>query len=257
MNLKDLPLADRRKLTRMSPTLVSSFPNAGKSFCVEGLPEEEKQRTIIIDLESKGTPNDFDDQYRTVVRIKPVGMIPPEKAHLYVDYENVKYKSLPELMVYMRAALAHPDVDRIVIDSFTSLVDQLELYFVTLSNGFTVWLKYSQELTEWFSLLKEEARFNAKYIYVLGHYRPSKPTKDGKIDTEAERFTVVKGTMHHKLVESNFNCVLTIEDHKLVADNSNEYDSTRIHQKLSPYESQLNSFKEFEEDVAKIFQPQE
>lgn len=257
MTLKDKDLLERRKLTRMSPTLVSSFPNEGKSFCVEGLDPEDKQRTVIIDLESKGQPNDFDEEYRTIIRIKPEGLVPADKAHLYKDYDNVKFKTISELMLYIRKALAHPDVDRVVIDSFTALVDQLELYYVSVNNGFTTWVNYSKALTEWFSLLKEETRFNAKYIYVLGHYRPSKPDKDGKVDSEAERFTVVKGTMHYRLVESNFNCVLTVADHKLTADNDNHWDSTRIHKQLSPYESKVNSFKCFEQDVANVFCPTE
>ncbi len=261
MTLKDLSLQDRRKLTRMSPTLVSSFPNTGKSFCVEQLDDEDKKRTIIIDLESKGQPNSFDDEYRTIIRIKPSGLIPPERSHLYVDYENVKYKTLAELMTYLRAALAHKDVDRVIIDSFSSLVEQLEVQYVTTSNGYTVWNNYNKELSDWFALLKEETRFNAKYVYVLGHYRPSKASKgkDGKVttDTEAEKFTLVKGNVHFRMVEANFNCVLSIEEHKLFADNDNEYDSTRIHKSLSPYESDLNSFKSFEADLAEVFAPNE
>ena len=137
MNFKDVDLATRRKLTRVYPVLVSSFPNTGKSFCVEELEPEDKARTILIDLEGKGQPNDFDDEYRTIIRIKPDGIISPEEAKLYVDYDNIKFKTLAELKLYIRAALAHADVDRIVIDSFSSLVEQLEVLYVTTSNGLT------------------------------------------------------------------------------------------------------------------------
>jgi hypothetical protein len=252
MTLKDLDLTERRKLTRMSPTLISSFPGTGKSYAVEMLTEEEKQRTVVVDVEGKGLPNDFDDQYRTVVRMKPLGDIPKERAHLYNDYDNVKYKTLSELALYLRKALAHKDVDRIVMDSFTALVDQLELHYVTTSKGFTIWNSYNHEITEWFALLKEEVRFNGKYLYVLGHYRPAKADKTGKVDEAAERHTLVKGTMHYRMVESHFNCVLSVEDHKLVADNDNAWDSTRIHKELSPYESEVNSLAEFEKAVANL-----
>jgi len=248
MTLKDLDLSTRRKYTRMSPTLISAFPNSGKSAAVEFLSDDDKARTILVDTEAKGLPNDFGDEYRTIVRLKPT-MISPEKKHLYIDYDNVKYKTLTELQIYLRAALAHEEVDRVVLDSFTALVDQLELHFVTVNSGFTTWANYSKELTEWFSLFKEEARFHGKYLYVLGHYRPSKPDKDGKVDTEAEKFTVVKGTMHYRLVESNFNCVITVEDHKFKADNDNPFDSSRIHKKMSPYESEENSIAEFEQAI--------
>ena len=259
MTLKDTPMATRRRLTRMSPTLVSSFPNTGKSFCVEQLKDEDKARTIIVDLEGKGLPNSFDDEYRTIIRIKPAGLVPPEKAHLYIDHENIKFKTLSELMPYIRLALGHPEVDRMVIDSFSALVEQLEVLYVTTSNGYTVWNTYNKELSEWFSLLKEETRFNAKFVYILGHYRPSKASKgaDGKVttDTEAEKYTLVKGSVHFRMVEANFNCVLSLEDHKLFADNDNPYDSTRIHKALSPFETEVNSFKELEEKFAEVFNP--
>jgi len=69
--------------------------------------------------------------------MKPLGDIPKSKSHLYTDYDNIKYKTLSELAIYIRKALAHKDVDRIVIDSFTALVDQLELHYVTVSKGLT------------------------------------------------------------------------------------------------------------------------
>jgi len=253
MTLKDLDLTTRRKLTRAYPVLISSFPNMGKSSAAEFLSEEDKKRTIIIDVENKGLPNDGDYEYRTVVRIKPEGQVHPTQAHLYVDYDNVKYKTLTELQNYLRKALAHPAVDRVIIDSFTALVDQLEVHFVTVNNGYAVWVNYSKELTNWFSLLKSEARFNGKFIYVLGHYRPAKDSKD----TDVEKFTLVKGTMHYKMVESNFNTVLTVGDHKFIADNDNEYDSTRIHKDLSPYESELNSLAELEEALTNPSNPKE
>ena len=247
MLLTDLSIGERKRLTRDYPLLISSRPGAGKSRSVETLTPEEKQRTIIIDLEAKGLPNDFDDEYKTVVRIKPEGLIPPEKQHLYKDYENVKYKTLSELQLYIRKALAHKDVDRLIIDSFTALVDQLESHYVTVNNGFTTWVNYSKALTEWFSLLKEETRFNAKYVYVLGHYTPSKDPKD----TDAEKFTKVKGTMHYRMVEANFNSVISIDDdHKFFADNDNAYDSTRITAKLNPYTSEDNSIAELEQTFA-------
>ena len=257
MNFADIPLPERRKLTKLYPILVSAFPNEGKSACVEDLEPEDKLRTVLLDIENKGQPNDFDDEYFRVVRIKPSGILPPEQAHLYIDYDNVKYKTVAELMLYIRPVLSDDRVDRLILDSFSSLVEKLEVLFVTTSNGYTVWNAYNKELSEWFSLLKEETRFNGKLVYVLGHYRPSKAAKDksGNVttDEEAERYTLVKGNVHFRMVEANFNCVLTIEDHKLTADNDNHYDSTRIHKSLTPFETQLNSFKELENSLEAHF----
>ena len=249
MTLEDKSPAERARLTRLYPMLISSRPGAGKSRAIEQLPPEELKRTIYIDLENKGTPNLFDDDFYKVVRIKPEGLIPADKVHLYKDTKNVLYKSLSELMLYIRKALASPKIDRLILDSFTALVDQLEAHYVTVNNGFTTWVQYSKALTEWFSLLKDETRFNAKFVYVLGHYVPAKDSKD----TDAEKFTKVKGTMHYRMVEANFNSVLTINDHKFIADNDNEWDSTRINEKLNPLETKDNSIQELEQLIADTF----
>ena len=247
MTLKDIPINERRKLVRSYPVLISSFPNAGKSAAVEDLEPEDKMRTAIIDIEGKGLPNDFDDEYFRIIRLKPV-TITPGKEKMYEDYDNVKYKTLPELKVYIPALIAHESVDRVIIDSFTQLVDTAEKYYVSVSNGFTVWKLYNEELYDWFCLLKEETRFNGKFVYVLGHYKPAKDAKD----TESEKFTQVKGREFYRMVESHYNTVLTIEDHKFIADNDNVYDSTRINKHLSPFESELNSLKELELKLTSI-----
>ena len=251
MTLKDREIGERRRLTKPYPILIVSAPKKGKSRSIEQLSEEDRMRTVYIDIENKGLPNLLDEDFFRVIRIKPSGIIPEERAKLYEDYENVKFLTLTELQNYIRKVLAHPDVDRIVIDSFTALVDQLEAHFVTVHNGYTVWTTYSKELTAWFSLLKEETRFNAKYVYMLGHYVPSKDKKD----LDAEKFCKVKGTMHYRMVEANFNSVITIDDHKFVADNNEEYDSTRINELLNPLETEDNSIAELEQLIADKLNP--
>ena len=69
----------------------------------------------------------------------------------------------------------------------------------------------------------------------------------------------MKGTMHYRMVEAHFNSVLTVSDHKLIADNDNEWDSTRINEKLNPLETKDNSIQELEQLIADTFlakQPQ-
>ena len=101
---------------------------------------------------------------------------------------------------------------------------------------------------DWFTLLKSETRFNGKFVYVLGHYKPAQDPKD----TESETFTQVKGKEFYRMVGSHFNTVLTLDDHKFIADNDNAYDSTRVHKALSPYESEANSLAELESTLTSI-----
>ncbi len=242
MNLEGKSLEQRKKLTKSYPVVITGFPGCGKSAAVEMLSDEDKMRTIIMDLEGKGLPEDFGDEYYKIIRLKPI-----DSTSKFKDEGNVIYKTIEEILPYFSKAMASDKIDRIVIDTFTAYVAEAERHFVTVSNGFTVWNQYNQILHDLFRTLKEEAYTHGKYVYVLGHYKPSKDTKD----SDAEKFMVVKGNAHFRLCESHFNTVVTIEDFKFIADNTNQFDSTRIKRSLSPYESKLNSLAELEEALSK------
>lgn len=245
MNLTGIDLTTRKKLTKAWPILIAGFPGCGKSSAVEMLSDEEKARTIIYDLEGKGLPEDDESLYRGIIKVKNVFETGTD--YLYQDVDNIKYKNIDEIMAHMRKAIAHEDVDRIIIDSFSTLVDEFEKHYVTVSNGFASWIQYNKELYSWFRMLKEETYTHGKFTYVLSHYKPAKDPKD----TESEKFTTVKGKDHFRMVESHFNTVLTIEDFQFKADNMETFDSTRIKRSLSPYESKENNLAELEEALTK------
>jgi len=134
MNFKEKPIAERRKLLRNYPLLISGPPNTGKTAAIETLSDEDKSRTVFFDLEGKGLVEDYEDQYFRVVRFKPM-VVEPGKEAMYTDYENVKFKTLPELKVYFESIMASDQVDRVIIDSFTALVDTAEKYYATVNNG--------------------------------------------------------------------------------------------------------------------------
>ena len=241
MTLENIPLEERQKLARSYPVLMSAFPNSGKSASVEFLSDEDKARTIIFDVENKGLPEDEPELYRSIYKLKPRDVDPKSKG--YKDHGNVKYLSITELISRIVAAIGHKDVDRIIIDSFTSFVSELENHLVVVHNGFTVWTKYSIALNEFFAMIKEETNTHGKFVYILGHYRPAKDKKD----TESEQFTQVKGTAHYRMVESNFNTVLSLEDFCFVADNSDAFTSTRVKRSLNPLRTEDNDMNKLEE----------
>lgn len=133
MNLENIDINERKKLTRSYPVLISSFPKAGKSAAVEFLPEEEKKRTVIFDVENKGLPEDDESQYRSVYRFKPSDIDTKSKG--YKDHGNIKYLTIEEMMKRIQLAIGHKDIDRVVIDSFTAFVAEFERHYVTTSNG--------------------------------------------------------------------------------------------------------------------------
>jgi hypothetical protein len=242
MTLENLDLQQRKKLTKSYPVVIAGFPGCGKSAAVEMLPAEEKMRTMFFDLEGKGLPEDMEDEYYKVIKLKPI-----DSTKAYKDEGNIIYKSIEEVLPYFSKAMASSKIDRVVIDTFTAYVAEAERYYVTVSNGFTVWNQYNQILHDLFRVIKEETYVHGKFVYLLGHYKPSKDKKDA----DAEKFMVVKGNAHFRMCESHFNTVLTIEDFKFMADNSATYDSTRIKRSLSPFESKENSLAELEELLTK------
>ena len=251
--LKGVDKLTARKMTRAFPVLVLGKQGSGKTFSMEQLSSDEKARTIYINFENKNLPNDFGDEYRTVVQVKPAGMLAPEVAHLYVDYDNVKYKTLEEMKIYCRKALAHKDVDRMVFDSTTSMHEQLERHYVSVSKGFTVWTTYAAEILNWLSLLKEETNFNNKFVWVFGHNVPPKNSKNME---EADPYVQIKGnTFPRGSYEANFNTVINVEDHMFTADNDDSFNPTRIHKTLSPYTSETNSLQELEAALSALYLP--
>jgi hypothetical protein len=242
MNLQDKTLEERKKLTRAFPVVIVGKPGCGKSAAIEFLPAEEKMRTIILDVEAKGLPEDDEADYYKVIKLKSI-----DSDNDLKDHGNVMYKTIEELLPYFKKAMASDKIDRIVVDTFTAFVSELERHYVTVHNGFTVWNSYNQQLHDFFRMLKEETYTHGKFVYVLGHYKPSKDKKD----QDAEKFMVVKGNAHYRLIESHFNTVVEVDEFKFRADNSDEYDSTRIKRSLSPYESKENSMAELESALNK------
>ena len=222
MNLKDIDVKERKRLTRSFPILIAAFPNAGKSTASEFLSPEDKKRTIIFDIENKGLIEDLPEDYRSIYKLKPENIPPTTKS--YKDNGNIRYLSITDMLPRIIAAIGHKEVDRVIIDSFTAYVNALEANLVTVHSGFTIWSKYSIALNEFFATLKEETNFHGKFVYLLAHYRPAKDKKD----TESEQFAQVKGTAHYRLVESNFNTVLSLQNFQFIADNSDEYTSTLL-----------------------------
>lgn len=93
-------------------------------------------------------------------------------------------------------------------------------------------------------MLKAECHAHAKFIYVMAHYKPVKKEL-------GDRKTVsVRGNEWYALIESEFNTVVeaVVEggEFKFVADNSDEFTSTRVARSISPIETEQNSLDELE-----------
>lgn len=241
MTLKNIELNERKKLTRAYPVLVAAFPKAGKTTSLEFLSDDDKARTVFFDAENKGlSPDDNPDLYRSIYRLKPADL--PARSTSYKDIGNIKYLTAEDFLKRINAAIAHKDIDRVVIDSFTALVSELERRFMKVHNGFNVWNTYNDMLHDFFADIKEETFTHGKFVYILGHYVPSKDKKD----KDGEQYAKVSGSKYYRLVESNFNTVLSISNFQFTADNTDEFTSTRIKRSLNPLQTEDNNMDTLE-----------
>jgi len=250
MTLEHMTHSERRKATRAFPVLISAPQSSGKTYAMEQLSVEDKSRTVYVCFETKHLPNDDWSDYRTVIMIKPPGVIPPERAHLYTNYDNIKFKTPEEMKIQIAATFASDLVDRIVLDSTTSMHSILERHYVVVSKNFTVWTMYAQEILEWLAIIKENTMHFGKLSYMIGHTVPARNSTSDDISP----YVQIKGSVFPiGSYEGNFNTCLTMEDHKFIADNDNSYDPTRIAASLSPYESETNSLAIVEEDLIGLY----
>ena len=256
MTLEGIDLKERRRLTRAYPVLIAGKQGVGKTSCIETLTDEEKARTVYFDLDNKVLPNDMGDEYRTIIRLKPLGQILPDQVRLYKDRDNIKFKTITELKIYFSAAINHKDVDRIIIDSITALHTDIEKHYVSVSKGFTVWQLYRQEIADWLNIIKSETLFAGKFTYLFAHYFQA---KNANLHDEEERFIQIQGNGFPRgTYESNFSTIVEVVDHQLISDNDDVYSSTRIHRSLSPLQTEENDIKDLEDNyLTKIGQAKE
>ena len=230
MILKDIPILERKKLTRSYPVLVSGYAGCGKSSAVEFLSVEDKARTVIFNFDNKTLPEDEEAQYFKVKYLN--------------NPEDKKPTDIFQIIDVIKATIAIPDVDRIIIDTFSGYYKELDAVCNLRYNGFDVWKAYNAKIGELLNMLKVEAHAHAKFIYVLAHYKPVKK------ETGDRKTVSVRGNEWFALIESEFNTVVesVVEagEFKFIADNSDEYTSTRVRRALSPIETKQNSFAELE-----------
>lgn len=231
MTLKDIKLEDRKKLTRSYPVLISGYAGCGKSSAVEFLSAEDKKRTVIFNFDNKTLPEDEENQYFKVKYLN--------------NPEDKKPTDIFQIIDVIKATIAIPDVDRIIIDTFSGYYKELDAVCNQRYNGFDVWKTYNAKIGELLNAFKSECHTHAKFLYVLAHYKPVKK------ETGERKTVSVRGNEWYALIESEFNTVIeaVVEggEFKFVADNSDEFTSTRVRRAISPIETKQNSLTELEE----------
>ena len=229
MTLKGKTLEERLVLTKSFPVIITGEVGTGKTSAIEMLSDEDKKRTLIVSYDGKSMPLDTEDMYFKV---------------RYIDDKFDVIRSINSI----KLAIAHEDVDRVIIDTLSGFAKELQLYASKNFSNFEVYNTFNNEMDEFLKMLRVEVRAHGKFCYLLAHY----PVYEKK--GESRKAIASVGSKHgNGTYESIVNTVIeaTMEDGKFFfkADNTDEYDTTRIRRDLSPYTSKENSLAEFEDFI--------
>ena len=161
----------------MKPNIFICGPSGtGKSTSMRNLPPE---KTVILNTEQKALP------FRKGVEFKL----------------NVPINSLQLFKTALTKAIENPNVDIIVIESFTSLIETIYMKAKSLYDGFDVWDYYKNEIKK----IMEMSKNTDKYIIFIGIDQ----FVEGDSGVE-ERFIAVDGSWKKK-VEKEFVIVVYSE----------------------------------------------
>ena len=194
MILKDIALADRKRLTSHYPVLLASETGSGKTFAFSQLSAEEKARTYVLNFDGKAISED-DSEFLKVF-------------HSF-DVEDIEMVDKIEQQII--TVLSDDRVDRLLLDTFTLMTKLFNRWAAKHFSGFDVWNAYNNAITQILECLKAATLTYGKFVYVTAHY----PPRVG-MAPNTKRYVTTKGKEHTNIIEESFSTVVEtiMEDRK-------------------------------------------
>lgn len=205
MILKDITLADRKRLTSHYPVLLASETGTGKSFAFSQLSPEEKARTYILNFDGK-TISDDDSEFLKVF-------------HTF-DIEDIEMVDKIEQQII--TVLADDRVDRLFLDTFTLMTKLFNRWAAKHYSGFDTWNAYNNAITQILECIKTATLTYGKFVYVSAHY----PPRIG-MAPNTKRYVTTKGKEHTNIIEESFSTVVeTVLEDKQFKYSADVFDET-------------------------------
>ncbi len=120
------------------------------------------------------------------------------------EFKNVPIPDLNTFNAAFDKAVKSKDIDTIVVESFTSLVEMIYREADIRFKGFDVWSFYNKEIDRILNMSKNTDKY-VVFLAIDGAY-------DGE-DGVQERFVAVDGNRWKKRVEKEFVCCLFTDNH--------------------------------------------
>ncbi len=208
MNLSNLTLTERKKLTSHYPVLLASETGKGKSYAFSQLSEAEKSRTVIFNFDNKQLSDD-DSQF----------------AKVYHDFDINDIDMIDKIIKDLISVFAYEKCDRVLLDTFTLMTKLFNRWALVHFKGFDVWSQYNAAITYVLETIKSCTLTYGKFAYVTAHY----PPKDGAVGRKV--YVTTKGKEHTNIIEESFSTVVqsVFEDRQvyLQADVFDDTDTTK------------------------------
>ena len=284
MNLKDLSLTEAKMATSHFPLLLTGANSSGKSRALENMSADDKARTVVLNYDIKPIGDGSPSEFHTLFSISSTAETLDNQIAVLntkgkeLKAENDKHPALPRL----REQVAHiknikktsyfiddveavdkmvadiltftfdPDVDRLVVDTFSSLVDFCEAWANKNFAGRDVWANYGTALQKILQAVKEATIFGSKYTYIYAHHAfiPALQYATTPKEVVAVKGGIVKGN-----VECHFNTIvytyLNTEGERMFAcDNKNSLDTSRTKLVDDAFEFERDSLDDLEQIFA-------
>jgi len=264
MNLEDLPLAEKARLTSQFPVLLVGANSAGKSYALENMSAEDKKRTIVLNFDTKPvglSPNDFAAVFAvssSMSKIKEqMSLLPKEATEYRAHFERILATSyfiddpdaIDKIVEHILKATFSPKIDRVVLDTFTSMIDFCEAWANSNFSGRDIWSKYGFGVQKIQQALKEATIFGFKFTYVFAHHDYIPPHLYA---TAPKQALAVKGGIMKNNVETAYNTIifsyLADEGKRMFqCDSNNTMDTSRTKLLESSFKFERTSLDDIEQ----------
>lgn len=240
MNLKDFSITESSMATSHYPLLLTGSNSSGKSRALENMSTEDKARTVCFNFDVKplgdGSPTEFYKLYSVASTAetlnKQIDLLSAKGKEMVEEGKDKKtdptlirfgqqikhlkhikstsfyiddIESIDKIVISILDFTYNPDVDRIVVDTFSALVDFCEAWANHNFAGREVWANYGTALQKILQALKEATIFGHKYVYIYAHHEfiPAH-----QYATTAKQVVAVKGGIMKGNVEVHFNTIV-------------------------------------------------
>ena len=184
MNLEGVELSERKKLTSHFVILITGDTGSGKSYAISNMSKEDKARTVVFNFDEKSISED-DSEFLKI----------------YSGFKVQDFELVSTIEAEILKAVSSDKVDRIIIDTFTSMTKLINRWASFNFRGYDVWGNYNNSITQIIHTLKSGTLTYGKFGYVMGHY----PPKEGN---DIKRYLTTKGREHTNIIEEQFNTVV-------------------------------------------------